>query len=164
MERLQSKQDVYRLRAFPDEVFRYLCDTYDKEHKLLAPLGDPKRYKQLQWVHAAEATWALHGLAILYARWKQVGGDVEQTEEGMAANIRNDMSFLEAELKKSPGKFLFGDSPTAADCMMHFSAVFILKRELGMKGHSYPEIERYIKDCEATPTYKKAVEKTGHQL
>jgi glutathione S-transferase len=89
---------------------------------------------------------------------------VEQTEEGMATNIRNDMSYLEAELKKSPGKFLFGDTPTAADTMMHFSAVFILKRELGMKGQSFPEVERYIKDCEATETYKRAVEKTGHQL
>jgi glutathione S-transferase len=82
----------------------------------------------------------------------------------MATNIRNDMNFLEEELKKSQGKFLFGDSPSAADCMMHFSAVFILRRGLGMKGQSYPEVERYIKDCEATETYKKAVEKTGHQL
>lgn len=137
---------------------------YDKEHKLLPPVGDPNRYKQLPWIHAAEGTWALHGIAIMYSRWFIEGGDVEATEEKMSKNVRADMAFLEAELKKSSGKFLFGDKPTAADIMMHFSAVFILARELGMKGQKYPEVERWIKDCEATETYKKAVEKTGHKL
>ena len=82
----------------------------------------------------------------------------------MSRNIIKDMDFLEAELKRSKGKFLLGDRVTAADCMMHFSAVFILARELGMKGKKYPEIERWIKDCESTETYKQAVKKTGHSL
>ena len=147
-----------------DERCRYLCDTYDKAHKLLPPLGDPKRYKVLQWIHAAEATWALHGISILYVRWNQKDGDVVKTEEGLSKNVINDMNFLESELKNSSGKFLTGDTVSAADCMMHFSAVFILARELGIKGKNYPEIERYIKDCEATEAYQRAVQKTGHSL
>ena len=152
-------------QSMADYLFlRYLCDTYDKQNKLLPPLGDPKRYRILQWVHAAEATWALHAISILYVRWNQKEGDVAKTEAGLSRNVINDMNFLESELKKSSGKFLTGDTVTAADCMMHFSAVFILARELGVKGQKYPEIERYIQDCEATETYQKAVGKTGHQL
>jgi glutathione S-transferase len=41
---------------------------YDKEGRLLP--HDPKeRVKVRQWVHAAEGTFALHTLAILYAQW-----------------------------------------------------------------------------------------------
>lgn len=144
---------------------RYLCDAYDKQNKFLAPVGNPKRYAALQWVHAAEATWALHGLAILYARWNQKDGDVKKTEEGMGRNVVKDMDLLEQTLKDSPGKFLFGDEVSVADTMMHFSAVFILARELGgVKGEGYPRVVKYIQDCEGTPAYKRAVEKTGHSL
>lgn len=143
---------------------RYLCDLYDKQHKLLPQVGDPKRYKVLQWVHAAEATWALHGISILYARWNQKDGDVAKTEENMSKNVIKDMDFLEETLKSSGGKWLLGDQLTAADFMMHFSATFILARELGVKGRKYPETERWLKDCEATESYKKAVQKTGHKL
>jgi glutathione S-transferase len=143
---------------------RYLCDVYDKQHRLLPPLGDPKRYQALQWVHASEATWALHGLGILYTRWHQKDGDQKKTEQGLAGNVINDMNFLEDALSKSSGKFLFGDSISVADTMMHFSAVFILARELGVKGEDYPKTTKYIQDCEATPSYKKAVERTGHSL
>lgn len=151
-------------RAIAYDYCRYLCDTYDKQHKFLPPVGDPKRYQVLQWVHAAEATFALHGISILYARWNQKEGDVAKTEEGMSKNIKKDMDYLDAELKKSGGPFLFGDSPNAADFMVEFSAVFVLARELGVKGKDYPGIEKYIAQCEATEAYKKAVEKTGHKL
>jgi len=82
----------------------------------------------------------------------------------MSKNVRNDMNFLEAALKNSKGKWLFGDQLTAADIMMHFSAAFILARELGVKEKDYPETKRWLDDCEATESYKKAVEKTGHTL
>lgn len=82
----------------------------------------------------------------------------------MSKNIINDMDFLEAALKNSGGKWIMGDKLTAADFMMHFSATFVLARELGVKGRSYPETERWLKDCEGTESYKRAVEKTGHKL
>ena len=137
---------------------------YDKQHKLLPAVGDPQRYQILRWVHASEGTFALHGLAVLYTRWNQKDGDVAKTEEGVSRNIKKDMEFLESTLKKSKGKFLFGDQVTAADCMMHFSAVFVIARELGVKAGDCPTVEQYIKDCEATESYKKAVEHTGHKL
>ena len=90
-------------------------------------------------MHAAEATWALHALAILYARGNQKDGDVAKTEEGLSRNVIKDMDFLEAELGKSKGKFLLGDYVTAADCMMHFSAVFISDTRIGHKGEELAE-------------------------
>lgn len=40
-------------------------------------------------MHAAEAMWALHGIAILYVRWFQKSGDVAQTEQGLSKNVVN---------------------------------------------------------------------------
>lgn len=143
---------------------RYLCDKYDKEHRLLPPVGDPKRYAVLQWVHAAEATYTLHSIAILYARWHQQSGNVEETEARLSKNVQNDLNYFQSELKKSGGKFLFGDQPTVADMQMHFSLSFIVARELGTKDMKLDRIQQYVKDCEAVPSYKAAVEKTGHTL
>nr|OQO32083.1 hypothetical protein B0A51_00621 [Rachicladosporium sp. CCFEE 5018] len=145
-------------------IAEYLCDTYDTSRRLLPDLGNPKRYAVLQWVHASEATFALHGLAILYARWNQKSGNVEETEAGLSKNVIKDLEYFEAELTKSSAKFLFGDEVTAADISMHFSLVFILARELGTKGRKFERTEKYIKDCEATESYRKAVQKSGHQL
>lgn len=74
------------------------------------------------------------------------------------------MDYLEAQLGKSTGKFLVGDKVTVADCMMLFSAQFILARELGTKGRKWEKVEKWIADCEETESYKRAVEKTGHKL
>ncbi|EME79658.1 uncharacterized protein MYCFIDRAFT_142152 [Pseudocercospora fijiensis CIRAD86] len=126
--------------------------------------GDPQRYKALQWVHASEGMFLLHGLACLYAKWFQQDGDVQKTQEGMSKNLIKDMDYLQSELEKSSGKFLLGDKLTVADVMMHFSARFIIVRELGTMGNRWPKIEEWLDLCEAQPAYQAAVKKTGHQL
>ncbi|KAJ4373775.1 hypothetical protein N0V83_002514 [Neocucurbitaria cava] len=135
------------------------------------PLDRAQRVKVRQWVHAAEATFMLHSLAILYARWNipsdAPSGTVEAAEKGMSTNVQNDLAWLENELSSSSsssGKFLCGESVTAADIMMQFSADFILARELGTKGKEYPAIRKWLEVCKGTEGYKRAVEKTGHKL
>ena len=118
----------------------------------------------LQWVHAAEGTFALHGISVMYARWHQKTGDPAQTEIGLSKNIQADLDFATAELEKSSGKFLFGDQISVADIMMHFSIAFVLKRELGTLGKRWERLERYVRECEETESYKAAVEKTGHSF
>lgn len=120
----------------------------------------------MRWIHAAEGTYALHALAILYTRWFGAGTPdaAAKIEDSMSVNVGKDMDYLEAALNKSSGKFLVGDHVTVADCMMLFSAQFILARELGTKGKKWERIDQWIKDCENTESYKKAVEKTGHHL
>jgi glutathione S-transferase len=145
----------------------YLCETYDKEGKLLP--RDPKaRVKVRQWIHAAEATFALHSLAILYARWNiprdAPEGTLEETEKGMSVNVQNDFHWMETELSLSRGRFLCGDHVTAADIMMQFSVDFIVARDLGTQGKEYPNINRWLEDCTNTESYKRAVEKTGHNM
>lgn len=144
---------------------RYLCEKYDTAHKLL-PEHTATRIQCLRWLHAAEATYALHALAILYTRW--FGADnpsaAEKTEQGMSVNVCKDMDFLDVSLAKNKTKFLVGDTVTVADCMMLFSAQFILARQLGTKGRKWENVERWIAECEATESYKRALEKTGHKL
>ncbi|GAB7351171.1 hypothetical protein MBLNU459_g1621t1 [Dothideomycetes sp. NU459] len=146
-------------------IAEYLCEYYDPSKRLL-PTDAPTRAKVLRWVHAAEATFALHSISVLYVRWFGASdpATVDKIEEGMSVNVIKDMDFLEAELKKGSGKFLVGDKVTVADCMMLFSAQFIIARKLGTQGRRWERVEQWIRDCEATESYKRAVEKTGHSL
>jgi len=109
-------------------ITEYLCDTYDKEGRMI-PLQQPERTKVQQWIHAAEGTFLLNALAITYARWfspprATENGDAEKLEEGLSVNVQKDLDWLEAELNKTGG-FLVGHSVTAADIMVHFSIQFI---------------------------------------
>ncbi|KAJ9665021.1 hypothetical protein H2201_004886 [Coniosporium apollinis] len=149
---------------------KYLCENYDKSHRLI-PTSQPHRIRVQQWLHAAEATFLLHALAITYVRWnapKNVheSGDVETMEKGMSANVQNDLNWLESELEKGEGRFLVGNEVTAADVMMMFSVDFILARGLGTKGcdDKWPKTREWLGVCKETVAYRRAVGKTGYKL
>jgi glutathione S-transferase len=145
---------------------RYICEHYDKENRLI-PQDVKQRVKVLQWIHAAEGTFMLHAIAITYARWnipKDAPDILSQTEKGLSVNVQNDLDWLETELSFSPGPFLCGDKPTAADTMMQFSIDIILVTNLGTQGRTWPGIESWLKACKECESYKKAVEKTGYEL
>lgn len=149
-------------------INEYLCANYDRPHRLIPETDKAAQAKVLQWVHAAEATFALHALAVLYARWfypKDAPKEgLAEMEKGMSANVQNNMNWIERELSQSGTKFLVGDSITAADIMMQFSIAFILARELGTQGKKWPSVEAWMKRCEESPSYVRAVKKTGHKL
>lgn len=112
-----------------------------------------------------------HCIPITYARWfsperVKESGDLKKIEEGMSTNVVKDMDWLESELKSSTGRFLVGDKVTAADTMMLFSIQFIFARDL-INGHRLQEwnaIEKWIRDCEETESWRKACEYTGHDI
>lgn len=152
---------------------RYLCATYDKSFKLL-PKGIADRSKVYEWVHAAEGTFMLHGLAILYARWKipeAAKQYLPEMEQAMSANVHNDLRWIESTLKDQRNKdkdFLVGDGMSVADIMMQFSVEFIFTRKLGLgmddAEKMYPETTAWLKRTMARQTYKNAVDKTGYTL
>lgn len=149
-------------------ITEYLCETYDEENRLI-PKDVKERIKVLQWIHASEATFMLHGLAITYARWTipkeaQESGVLEQAEKGLSVNVQKDLDWLETELSLSPGKFLCGDKVTAEDMMMQFSIDFILTTKLGTQGKTWPNIAKWLKTCAETDSYKLVVKKTGYEL
>ena len=165
---------------------RYICDHYDPGNKVLpsAATHAALRARTQTFVHAAEATFALHSLAILYARWNYPAALKESHPAGLEAmeaslkdNVRNDLNWLEEELGNSTGRFLVGNQVTAADCMMAFSIAFIFERDLGVKGLKrgkdgngrggedlgrWKKIEEWLDRCESTNSYKRAVERSGH--
>lgn len=113
----------------------------------------------------------VHGLAVLYAKWNFPAALKESHAEEMdkmiaaiGVNVQKDFDWLETALGHSTGQFLVGNQVTAADIMMLFSVQFILARELGTKGKSWPKVNEWVQRCEATESYKKAVEKSGHTL
>lgn len=148
---------------------RYLLDTYDKKHSLL-PSEMAERCKAYEWLHAAEGSFMLHALAILYARWKIPDQSLlPEMEKNMSANVLNDMKWIEGALKEQKDKgndYLVRKSLTVADIMMGFSIEFILTRKLGTGDHDgqWPETKAWLKRCMNRPAYKKAVERSGYTL
>ena len=111
----------------------------------------------------------LHALAILYARWRipearKTDGTLAEMEENLSSNVKNDLDWVESELKACRGRFLVGDATTAADIMMAFSLQFIFARKLGTQGKTWPAIEAWLENIQSLESYKRAVQKTGHSL
>ena len=112
----------------------------------------------------------IHGLAIVYPRWRMPDAEganapvLAALEEALSKNVQRDLDWLESELGKGQGKFLVGDTVTAADCNVHYSVDLILKMQLGTQGRKWEKIEQWLKNCEATATFQAALKKTGYSL
>jgi glutathione S-transferase len=128
------------------------------------------RNKVKTWIHASEGTFMIHALAITYARWfapkpfQDQPDQMKEFEKGLAINVCKDLDWLDDELKGR--KFLAGEKLTAADTMVLMSVQFIFARDLcgGRKQSEWKEVDRWIGECEKTASWKKAVEKTGHEM
>jgi glutathione S-transferase len=151
---------------------RYIIETYDTQNKFL-PKDAQTRAKVREWIHAAEGTFMLHALAILYARWRlpeSVRDALPEMDTNLSPNMINDMNWLEGELKAQKGKgsdFIVGKELTAADIMMGFTIEFIMERKLGVKGLGegrWKEVEAWWGRVRQRQAYKKAVERTGYTL
>lgn len=115
------------------------------------------------WMSASEGTFLTHSLAIMYGSGA-VPDSAEKLSDSLSPQVHRDFAWLESELKKGNGKFLVGDHLTAADTMMGLSIAFILKMGLGTKGKQWPAVNAWLQNIESTPSYQRAVEKTGHIL
>ena len=87
-----------------------------------------------------------------------------EIEDGMSVNIQKDLDWLETELGLGQTKFLCGNEVTAADRMMQFSIDYIVRLKIGTQGRSWPNVEKSLKACGETETYRAAVKKTGHEI
>lgn len=137
----------------------------------MIPANEHIRTQVQTWIHAAEGTFMVHGLAVLYTLWnfpaafkESNADDFDKMIAAISVNVQKDFDWLETALGQSTGRFLVGDKVTAADIMMLFSVQFILARDLGTKGKSWAKVNEWVERCEATESYKKAVEKSGHTL
>jgi glutathione S-transferase len=148
--------------------YRYLLETYGTDSFLLPPTSQPAaRAKVREWMSAAEGTFMIHALAILYARWRlpeAAKSSLPEMEKGLSVNVQRDLDWLEDELKSGNGEFLVGDELTVADIMVHFSISFIFARKLGTEGKSWPAVERWMEELEGLEGYQKVVKKTGYKL
>ncbi|KAH7393344.1 glutathione S-transferase [Cadophora sp. MPI-SDFR-AT-0126] len=150
-------------------ISEYLIETYDPTQRLLGGQDPILRNRIRSFIHAAEGTFMPHALAVTYARWNATEnmksiGDLQKLEDGLYGNVIRDLEWLDGELKGR--EFLAGERVTAADTMCAFSVQFIFARGLGgnIEPGRFKNVERWLKNCEETESWKRAVEKTGHQL
>ena len=141
---------------------RYLCEHYDKSHRLL-PIDEAQRVKVREWIYAAEGAFMVHCLPTVYVRRIDATA-AEELSPGLAGNVAKDLDWLEVELKMGNGKYLVGDHVTAADIMVAFSIQFIFWLKLGPQDRRWEGIEAWLRNVEAGVTYQRAVAKTGHHL
>lgn len=141
---------------------RYLCEHYDKSHRLL-PTDEAQRVKVREWIHAAEGAFMVHCLPTVYVRRLDASA-AEKLGPGLAGNVAKDLDWLEAELKGGNGGYLVGDHVTAADTMVAFSIQFIFWLKLAPQDRKWEGIEAWLRNVEAAETYQRAVAKTGHHL
>jgi glutathione S-transferase len=129
------------------------------------------------WIHASEATFLLHAVAITYMRSSLPQSSLKHSDYGdrmeasLSVNVLKDLDWLESELAKNNGGYLVGKTLTAADVMMHYSIQFIFGKRLGMKKLDPAErkgrwtnISAWFEKCEGSNGYKDAVKKTGYTL
>lgn len=158
-------------------IVEYLLDTYDTNHSLMPPPANAAgRAKVQEWLHAAEGTFLLPAMPVLYTRWHVPEDTPDRSkllavlEEKLSANVSNSFDWLEGELQvqKARGSgWLVGDQLTAADIVLQFSVQFIMERKLAVGGRGegkWPEVEAWLRRTESAPAYQKAVSKTGHTL
>ena len=141
---------------------RYLCEHYDKAQRLL-PADRAQRVKVREWIHAAEGAFMVHCLPLVYIRRSDATA-AEKLAPNLAKYVATDLDWLEAELKGGDGKYLVGDHITAADTMVAFSIQFILRMKLAPEGRKWDHVEAWLKHVEGEGSYRRAVEKTGHNL
>ncbi|KIX98445.1 uncharacterized protein Z520_05746 [Fonsecaea multimorphosa CBS 102226] len=173
-------------------IAEYLCETYDPQGRLL-PKERRARAKVREWMAAAEGTFMIHALAILYARWrlpKPAAQYLPEMEKGLARNVHNALNWLEAELadgrqylvmssgsrsdaeaeaEATPGQSDNErndgrDDVSAADILMGFSVDFIFARKLGTEGADWPNVRRWLHGIKQREAYTRAVKKTGYSL
>ncbi|KIW99208.1 uncharacterized protein Z519_00871 [Cladophialophora bantiana CBS 173.52] len=157
-------------------IAEYVCETYDPRGRLL-PHERKARAKVREWMAAAEGTFMIHALAILYARWRfpksaNASKYLAEMEKGLAANVQNDLNWLEAELADGREYLVSRDGDgegeddgvSAADILMGFSIEFIFARRLGTDGADWPNVRRWLRGIMHRGAYIRAVERTGYSL
>lgn len=138
---------------------------------LLEKVGKAPTQEERMWVHYAEGTILLHALSITYSRWALTDTSdkdaLRKCEDFMSKNVQNDLDYVEAELakNKSDGElFLVGNKFSAADCMMAFSCEFVIKKDLGVQGKTWPNVNKWLAGLEKRPAYIKARKEAPHEL
>ena len=137
--------------------------------------SDPKqRVRVREWVAASEGSFAMHGIAIMYARARLPKGDVpegtwKRMNQAMAPNMHNNLNWLDSHLEsvhEAGGRYLVGDHLTAADINMLFSIQLIYDRQLGLEDTDqvWEHVERWRHEMEEEDSWKRCVEETGFKL
>ncbi|KKY17456.1 putative glutathione s-transferase iii [Phaeomoniella chlamydospora] len=107
-------------------------------HKFMpSPSSPSPRAKVREYMAAAEGTFLMHALAILYARLHmpesgEQNGTLTKLEEALSKNVHNDLNWMETELERNGTVYLVGVCLTAADIVVVFSLQFIFARRLGV--------------------------------
>lgn len=119
---------------------------------MLLPVDKVARAYARMWISAAEGTFLVHALAIMYGSGVAPEA-AEKLHVGLSTQVHRDFDWLEDELRCGASKFLLGDTVTVADTMMGFSVAFIRKMGLRTKQKTWPSINTWLDNIEATPTY-----------
>jgi len=105
---------------------------------------------------------------IHYARWHipaAAKSHLPELEQGLSANVHNDLNWMESELSDGREWLLPGKDVTAADIMNVFNIDFIFTKRLGIDGGSgWPHVRKWLERCKGQQAYQNAVQRSGYSL
>lgn len=149
-------------------IIEYLVDRYGQGRFAPRP-GSPERLRYTYWLHYAEGS-AMPPLLLklVFDRIEQqplpffvksiAHRITSQTKESfIVPQIQQHLSYLEAELKKSP--WFVGNEFTAADIQMSFPIEAAVAR--GGLNASYPKLMEFCNCIHSRPAYQRALERGG---
>ena len=149
-------------------IVEYLVGKYDNG-RLRPAEGTPERLAYTYWLHYAEGSFMplmIMSLIMNRIATAPMPFFAKPIARGIVAKVRNayldpnvnrNLDFMEATLSKST--WFCGEDLTAADIQMSF-AVEAAEVRSDLASH-YPNIERFLKQMRALPTYQAALDKGG---
>lgn len=148
-------------------IVEYLVDRYGQGR--LRPAADtPEFMRYRYWLHFAEGT-AQPQLLMKFHLNRILGTAATPAEQAIAsnllskmnvvtdANLRNNLDFMEAELKRS--LWFAGDEFSAADVIMSFP-IEVSAERAGLDA-SRPRLWNFLERIHARPAYRRARERGG---
>jgi len=149
-------------------IVEYLIERHG-QGRLAPRAGTPERLRYTYWLHYAEGSlMPLLLLKLVFGRLRSAPAPffIKPVIKGIVGkvgqafidpNLRQHLSYLEAELAKST--WFAGEELTGADIQMSFPVEAAAARG-GLDGR-YPRLQAFLERIHARPAYQRALEKGG---
>ena len=134
-------------------IVEYLCETYDRDHRLSPAPGSPKRPEFLQWLHWAEAT-AMPPIGD-YFQNAMLKPEAERIPQVLPEALNRIARWLAVLEKHLAGRtYVLGDDFSAADCMLGYTVSGA--KFSGQVDARFPNVDAYATRLADRPGFKKA--------
>jgi glutathione S-transferase len=135
-------------------IAQYLCETYDRDHRLGRPPGHPERAEYLQWIHFAE-TIAVHGASLVQQRVFIAENERSPAVQKLEAKrLEKAIGVVDRHLATTGRQQMLASGFSAADTSLAYS-VTMGRSFIGLD--ALPHARAYLERMESRPAFQAAL-------